>query len=36
LELLATFGADMGVIGMEFGQSVGVGINIGESEFEFA
>jgi hypothetical protein len=36
LELLADFVADVSVIGMEFGQSVGVSINVGESEFEFA
>jgi hypothetical protein len=36
LELLADFVADVGVVGMEFGQSVGVSIYVGESEFEFA
>jgi hypothetical protein len=34
--LLADFVADGGVVGMEFGQGVGVGIDVGESEFEFA
>src|SRR6266700_1181622 len=36
LELLADFVADVSVVGMEFGQSFGVSIYIGESEFEFA
>ena len=36
LKLLADFVADVGVVGMEFGQSVGVSIYICESEFEFA
>jgi hypothetical protein len=36
LELLADFGADVGVVGMEFGQSRGVGVDVGEGEFEFA
>jgi hypothetical protein len=36
LKLLADFGADMGVIGMEFCQGVSVSIYVGESEFEFA
>lgn len=36
LELLADLGADVGVVGMEFGQSAGVGVDVGESEFEFA
>jgi len=36
LELLADFVADVGVVGMESGQSAGVSVNIGESEFEFA
>jgi len=35
LELLADFVADVGVIGMKFGQSVGVSVNIGESEVDF-
>ena len=35
LELLADFVADVGVVGMEFGQSVGVGVDVGESEFHF-
>jgi hypothetical protein len=29
LELLADFVADVGVVGMEFGQSAGVSINVG-------
>jgi hypothetical protein len=36
LELLADFVADVGVVGMEFGQSAGVSVYVGESEFEFA
>jgi len=36
LELLADFVADVGVVGMKFGQRVGVSIDIGEIEFEFA
>jgi hypothetical protein len=36
LELLADFVADVGVVGMEFGQGAGVGVDVGESEFEFA
>jgi len=36
LELLADFVADVGVVGMKFGQSAGVSIDIGESEFELA
>ena len=36
MELLADFVADVGVVGMEFGQGVGVNIYVGESEFEFA
>jgi hypothetical protein len=36
LELLTDFVADVGVVGMEFGQSVGMSIYVGESEFEFA
>ncbi len=36
LELLADFVADVGVVGMEFGQNVGVSVDVGESEFEFA
>ena len=36
LELLADFVADVGVVGVEFGQSVSVGIDIRESEFGFA
>jgi hypothetical protein len=36
LELLADFVADVGVVGMESGQSAGVGVDVGESEFEFA
>jgi len=36
LELLADFVADVGVVGMEFGQGAGVGVDAGESEFEFA
>jgi hypothetical protein len=35
LELLADFVADMGVVGMEFGQGGGVGVDVGENEFEF-
>jgi hypothetical protein len=34
--LLADFVADVGVVGMEFGECGGVGIDVGESEFEFA
>jgi hypothetical protein len=36
LELLADFVADVGVVGMEFGQRGGVGVDVGEGEFEFA
>jgi hypothetical protein len=36
LELLADFVADVGVFGMELGQSAGVSVDVGESEFEFA
>ena len=36
LELLADFVTDVGVVGVKFGQSVGVSIDIGESEFEFS
>jgi hypothetical protein len=36
LELLANFVADVGVAGMKFGQSIGVSVDISESEFEFA
>jgi hypothetical protein len=36
LELLADFVADVGVLGMQFGQSIRVGVDVGESEFEFA
>jgi hypothetical protein len=36
LELLTDFVADVGVVGMEFGQGAGVGVDVGESEFEFA
>ena len=36
LELLADFVADVGVVGMELGQSGGVSVDVGESEFEFA
>ena len=36
LELLADFVADVGVVGMEFGQGGGVSVNVGENEFEFA
>jgi len=36
LKLLVDFVADVGVVGMEFGQDVGVSINVGKSEFEFA
>jgi hypothetical protein len=36
LELLADFVPDVSVVGMEFGQGGGVGIDVGESEFEFA
>jgi hypothetical protein len=36
LELLADFVADVGVVGMEFGQGAGVSVYVGESEFEFA
>jgi len=35
LELLPDFVADVGVVGMQFGQSAGVSVDIGESEFEF-
>ena len=34
--MLADFVADVGVVGMEFGQSVGVSVYVGESEFGFA
>jgi len=33
LELLADFVADVGVVGMNFGQSFGVSVGISESEF---
>jgi len=36
LELLADFVADVGVVGMEFGQGAGVSVYVGESEFELA
>jgi hypothetical protein len=36
LELLADFGADMAIAGMLFREFVGVGVDIGESEFGFA
>jgi hypothetical protein len=36
LELLADFVADVGVVGVAFGQSAGVSVDVGESEFEFA
>jgi hypothetical protein len=36
LELLADFVADVEIVGVEFGQSIGVSVDIGESEFEFA
>ena len=36
MELLADFVADVGVVGVEFGQGVGVSVDIGEGEFEFA
>ncbi len=36
LELLADFVADVGVVGMEFGQGASVSVYVGESEFEFA
>jgi hypothetical protein len=36
LELLADFVADVGVVGMEFGQGAGVSVYVGEGEFEFA
>jgi hypothetical protein len=36
LELLADFVADVDVVGMEFGQGVGVSVNVGEGEFGFA
>ena len=36
LELLANLVADMGVVGMEFGQGAGVSVDVGECEFEFA
>jgi|SRR2546422_3153025 len=36
LQLLPDFVADVGVVGMEFGQGAGVGVYVGESEFEFA
>ena len=35
LELLADFVADMSVVGMEFCQRVGAGIDVAQSEFEF-
>ncbi len=34
--MLADFVADVGVVGMEFGQGGGVSVDVGESEFEFA
>ncbi len=34
--MLADFVADVGVVGMKFGQSVGVSVDVGESEFELA
>ena len=36
LELLADFVANVGVLGMEFDQRIGVSVYVGESEFEFA
>jgi hypothetical protein len=36
LELLANLRLDVAIGGMEFGQSGGVGVDVGESEFEFA
>ena len=36
LQLLTDFVTDVGVVGVEFRQSVGLGVDIGESEFEFA
>jgi hypothetical protein len=36
LELLADFGLDMTVSGMEFGELAGIGVDAGESEFGFA
>jgi hypothetical protein len=36
LELLADFVADVGVVGMEFGQNVSVSIYVAQGEFEFA
>jgi hypothetical protein len=35
LELLADFVADVGVVGVEFGEFVGVGVDLGEREFGF-
>jgi hypothetical protein len=34
--LLAEFVADVAVVGMEFGQGAGVGVDVGEGEFGFA
>jgi hypothetical protein len=36
LELLADFGLDVAVGGMELGEFVGVRVNVGQGEFEFA
>ena len=36
LELLADFVADVAVMGMEFREGAGVGVDVGESEFHFA
>ena len=35
LELLADFVADVGVVGMKLRKLVGVGVDVGEGEFEF-
>ena len=36
LELLANFVAHVGVVGMKFGQSIGVSVYVGQSEFALA
>ena len=36
LELLADFVAHVGVFGVELREGIGMGVHIGESEFEFA
>ena len=36
LELLADFVADVAVMGMEFREGAGVGVDVGKGEFHFA